>query len=75
MYDAVPPVADAVAPPSDPGLHETVLSTAAEAFRADGSKIEMEDESVHPFASVMVTEYVPATTPVMEAVVAPLLQT
>ena len=29
--------------------------------------------SVQPFASVAVTTYVPAVTPVMEAVVAPLL--
>ena len=46
---------------------------AAEATTAEGSVKVTDAESVQPFASVIVTEYVFAPTPVMLAVVAALL--
>ena len=69
----LPPVADAVAPPSDNPLHVTLLSTTAEADNTDGSVTVLLAVAVQPFASVTVTVYVPALTPVIDAVVAALL--
>ena len=63
-----------VAPPVAKPLQFTLESKDVEANRVGGSEMVTEAESVHPLASVMVTEYVAATTPVMEAVVAPLDQ-
>ena len=70
----LPPVADAVAPPSDNPLHVTVLSTTAEADNTAGSVTVALLVEVQPLLSVTVTVYVPALTPVIEAVVAALLQ-
>jgi hypothetical protein len=56
LYPAVPPVAEAVAPPSLPPLQLTLLSTRAEETSSVGSVMVTEEESVHPLASVMVTE-------------------
>ena len=70
MYAVVPPVADAVADPFDPLLQLTWLFTTPVATSEAGSVIVTEAESVHPLASVIVTLYVPAITPVIEAVVA-----
>ena len=69
----LPPVADAVAPPSDNPLHVTLLSTTAEADNTAGSVTVLLAVAVQPFASVTVTVYVPALTPVIDAVVAALL--
>ena len=70
----VPPVALAVAPPSEKPLQLTLLSTTVAATNAAGSVIVGLEVAVHPLLSVTVTVYVPATTPVMLAVVALLLQ-
>ena len=69
----VPPVAAEVAPPSKKPLHVTLLSTTVAATNAAGSVIVELLVDVQPFASVTVTVYVPATTPVILAVVALLL--
>ncbi len=69
----LPPVANAVAPPSDNPLHVTLLSTTAEADNTAGSVTVLLAVAVQPFASVTVTVYVPALTPVIDAVVAALL--
>jgi hypothetical protein len=69
----VPPVALAVAPPSLKPLQLMLLSTTLDAANTAGSVMVIELLSVHPFASVIVTEYVPAATPVILAVVAALL--
>ena len=70
MYGDVPPVADAVAPPSDNPLHVMVESTCEAATNTVGSVTVDELVDVQPFASVTVTVYVPAVTPVIDAVVA-----
>ena len=70
----VPPEAVAVAAPSFPPLQLTLSSRDAVATRTVGSVIVMVVVSVHPLASVTVTVYVSALTPVIEAVVAPVLQ-
>ena len=70
----LPPVADAVAPPSDNPLHVTLLSTTAEADNTDGSVTVALLVDVQPLLSVTVTVYVPALTPLIDAVVAALLQ-
>ena len=64
----------AVAPPSELPLQLVLLSTTEAATNDVGSVTVTEVESVHPLASVTVTEYVPAAIPVMDAVVAELLQ-
>jgi hypothetical protein len=68
----VPPVAAALAPPSLKLLQLTLLSTIVAAVKAAGSVMVTDDESVKPLLSVTVTEYVPAATPVILAVVAPM---
>jgi hypothetical protein len=50
-----------------------LLSTTLDEVKAVGSVIVTALMLVQPFASVIVTEYVPAATPVMLAVVAALL--
>ena len=70
----VPPVALAVASPSDPPLQLTSSSTVVDATTAAGSSIVTLSVSVHPLASVAVTVYVPAASPVMVAPVPLLLQ-
>ena len=67
-------MADAVAPPSEPPLHDTLTFTTEEATNAVGSVTVDVDVAVQPFASVTVAVYVPAGTPVIDAVVVPLLQ-
>jgi hypothetical protein len=73
VYAPVPPVALAVAPPSLKPLHVVLLSTTVDATTNVGSVTVTDALSVQPFASVNVTEYVPAITPVILAVVAVLL--
>ncbi len=73
VYGEVPPVADAVAPPSEPPLQETSASTTEEATNDVGSVIVEVVVAVQPFASVTVAVYVPAETPVIDAVVSLLL--
>ena len=51
----VPPMADAVAPPSATPLHDAFESTMAEATRVTGSVILIVALSLHPFISVIVT--------------------
>jgi hypothetical protein len=70
---AVPPVKVALAPPVAVPLQLTLLSTTVAAINTAGSVTITLEESVHPFASVTVTLYVPATTPVILAEVALLL--
>ena len=72
MYGDVPPVADAVAPPSDNPLHVMVESTCEDATNTVGSVTVDELVEVHPFASVTVTVYVPADKLLTVAVVAPV---
>ena len=69
----VPPVAEAVAAPSLPPLQLTLSSTCAATTAGRFSNC-YEVESVQPLASVTVTLYVPAVSPVMVADVATLLQ-
>ena len=69
----MPPVATTDATPVDAEEHDVLLSTAAVANNAVGSVIIIDVESVQPLASVTVTEYVPAKTPEIDAVVAELL--
>ena len=64
----------AVAPPSLNPLQLTLLSTTTDDAILTGSVIVVLELSVQPLASVTVTLYVPAATPVMLAVVAALLQ-
>ena len=71
----MPPVTFAVAPPLDKPLQLTLLSTPTDTTNIAGSVTVELLVLVQPLASVMVTEYIPATTPVMLAVVAALLQT
>jgi hypothetical protein len=73
VYGIVPPVDEAVAPPFEIPLHVVFESTTLEAINIAGSVIVVELVEVHPFASVMVTLYIPAITPVIDAVVAELL--
>ena len=70
MYGDVPPDADAVAPPSNRPLQVTLESTCEAATKTVGSVTVDELVEVQPFASVTVTVYVPAATPVIDAVVA-----
>ena len=74
MYAVVPPEAEAVASPSFPPLQPTLSSTDAAAKSDVGSVKTTEAESVHPLASVIVTEYVPAAKPVSVADVPPVFQ-
>jgi hypothetical protein len=73
VYGVVPPVPLAVADPLLPPLQLTFVFATVEAANTAGSVIVTLDVLVHKFASVTVTVYVPATTPVMLAVVAELL--
>ena len=68
-----PPIPEAAASPSFPPLQLTleVLKVAETAF---GSVMVTSSVSVHAFASVVVTVYVPAVNPVAVATVAPELQ-
>ena len=61
-----------MADPSLPPLQLTLVFTAL-ADNTNGSVIVVDATDVQLFASVIVTVYVPATTPVMLAVVAALL--
>ena len=72
-YGAIPPTALAVAPPSDKPLQLILVFTTELATKAVGSAMVTLDVVVQLFASEIVTVYVPATTPVMLAVVAALL--
>ena len=69
----MPPDPLAVAPPSLNPLQLALLSTTVDATTLAGSVMIVLVLSVHPLASDTVTLYVPATTPVMLAVVAELL--
>ena len=62
MYPGVPALADAVADPSFPPKHKTSVDTA-DAVSSGGSEIFADVTTVHPLASVTVTEYVPAYNP------------
>jgi hypothetical protein len=73
VYGAVPPVPLAVADPLLPPLQLTFVFATVDAANTAGSVIVTLDVLVHEFASVTVTVYVPATTPVILAVVAELL--
>jgi hypothetical protein len=55
VYGEVPPVALAVAPPSEAPLQLTLLSATVAATKVAGSVIVAEVTSEHPFASVIVT--------------------
>ena len=60
--------------PFDEPLHEALLSTDKVSDRADpGPVIVADSVSVQPLASVTVTVYVPAVSPVMVAAEAELL--
>ena len=72
-YGVVPPVAEAVAPPTCKPLHVTFESTTELANKTVGSVIVVELVVEQPFASVMVTMKVPAASPFIDAVVAALL--
>jgi hypothetical protein len=72
VYGIVPPVDEAVAPPSDKALQEMLESTTEVLTKIVGSTTVTELVEVQPFASIIVTVYVPAITPVIEAVVAVL---
>ena len=63
VYGEVPPDPIAVADPSLPPLQLMFVFTTELATTADGSVMVKETESEHPFASVIVTEYVPALNP------------
>jgi hypothetical protein len=67
-------VDEVVAPPFERPLHVMFESTIEALTKMVGSVTVAELVEVHPFASVIVTEYVPAITPVIEAVVAELFQ-
>ena len=69
----MPPVPLAVAEPSLPPLQLTAVFTTELATKAVGSVMVTLDVVVQLFASVIVTVYVPAATPVMLAVAAALL--
>ena len=69
----MPPVTLAVADPSLPPLQLTAVFTTELATKAVGSAMVTLDVVVQLFASEIVTVYVPATTPVLLAVVAALL--
>jgi len=69
-YGEVPPVAEAVAPPSVNPLQLTLLSTMAEETSIAGSVTVNDFVAILPFRSVMVTVYVPAPKLDKEAVVA-----
>ena len=73
VYGAVPPVPFAVAEPSLPPLQLTFEFTTELATNAVGSVIVVLDVVVQLFASVTVTVYVPATSPLAVADVAALL--
>ena len=66
-------MAEAEAPPLEYPLQLALESTIAAATITAGSVIVTDALSEHPLLSVITTLYVPATTPVIEAVVAPLL--
>ena len=68
-----PPDAEAVNPP-DPLPQLALLSTFMERLIAEGSLRVADSVSVHPFASVTVTVYVPAASPVAVAEVEPVFQ-
>ena len=68
----MPPVPLAVADPSLPPLQLTAVFTAL-TDNTNGSVIVVDATDVQLFASVIVTVYVPAATPVMLAVAAALL--
>jgi hypothetical protein len=70
VYGVVPPVPLAVADPLLPPLQLTFVFANVDAANTAGSVIVTLDVLVHEFASVTVTVYVPAVTPVMLAVVA-----
>jgi hypothetical protein len=74
VYGIVPPVAEVVAPPFEPSMQVIVESITVVAINNIGSVTVEEFVEVHPFASVIVTVYVPATILEIEAVVAALLQ-
>ena len=63
MIVPVPPDPDAVADPSFPPLQLTLVGVPIETDTAVGSVIVTSSVSVHPFASVIVTVYVPAVSP------------
>ena len=73
MYGIVPPVDEAVTAPSAIPLHVVFEFTTLAAISIAGSVTVIELVEVHPLASVIVVVYVPATTPVIVAVVAELL--
>ena len=74
VYGEVPPAPLTVAEPLFPPLQLIFVFTTELAVNAVGSVIVTLDALVHELASVIVTVYVPAATPVIEAVVAELLQ-
>jgi len=73
VYGDVPPVALAIADPSDKPLQLMFVFTTELAINAEGSVMVTLDVLVHEFASDTVTVYVPATNPLAVAVVAALL--
>jgi hypothetical protein len=73
-YAPEPPVAVMVALPSATPLHVTFELTVDDTINSGVCVIVTELELVVLFASVTVTVYVPATTPVIDAVVAALDQ-
>ncbi|MNT53061.1 hypothetical protein D3C72_1901290 [compost metagenome] len=72
VYVPVPPVTATVADPVAEPLHAIFVCALAVATKAAGSVIVKLWVSVHPFASVTVTVYVPAESPVAVAPVPPL---
>ena len=73
-YPAVPPEAEALAPPSLPPLQLTFESKTAAATNTVGCVIVIVSVSVQLFASITVTVYVPAVRFAAVAVFAPELQ-
>jgi pyridoxal biosynthesis lyase PdxS len=71
-YPAVPFAANAVAPPVDPPLHNTLVVEGIEIVSGVGCVIVAVVDVVHPFASVAVTVYVPEFRLLIVAVVAPV---
>ena len=74
MNGAVPPVSDAVAPPSATPLQEALESTTAAATSKTLSVMFTYARSVHSWSPGIVTVYDKAASPVMDDVFPPLDQ-
>ena len=73
LYGGVPPLAEISAEPSLPPKQVTLLTRVQVAINCVGWVTTDSQVDVHPFASVTVTVYVPAVSPLMLDEVAVLL--